>query len=176
MTGRRRDTSSFLRPIASLMVEALGLTPPTPDQPGHWTTQGGFLTVSADLIKDGFKNTGDQFRALISFNPRDTQTITDERIRKLYPNYDAMPQEKRRQVWARILQVGKHARTERVAEIVKDLEGRGVELPVHSLQVHRVSYTFFATVNLELLKALVALHQQGYEELRKIHISQVTAF
>lgn len=172
----KRDTSSFLRPLAQLMVDELGLTPPTPEQPGHWTTPTGFLTVSTALIKDGFQSKNDRFRALVSFHPRDTQTVTNERIRKLFPSYDEMPQEKRRQVWARILQIGKHARTERVSEIIRELEQKGIDVPVQSLQVHRVSYTFFVTVDLDLLKALVELHQDGYEELRKIHISKVASF
>src|SRR5262245_14984879 len=125
----RRDTSSFLRPIAHLFVDSLGLSSPTPEDPGHWKTADGFLVVSAGLIKDGFQKPNDRLRALIAFHPRDTQARTRARIEERFPQYATLDQEAKRAMWPRILNVGKVVRTERVQAIVQELEDKGVALP-----------------------------------------------
>jgi len=170
----RRDTSTFLRPVANELVEALELEAPTTADPGFWKTADGLVWVNAGLIKDGFTERDERLRVLISFDPKDLQNVAKERMRKEFPSYDDMDSTARRAVWARILQIGKQARAERVAQIVKDLDALGVDLPVHNLVVHRVSNTFFATVDLEILSRLAELHRDGvYTELRRINVQQV---
>jgi hypothetical protein len=172
-----RQSTNFLRPLAHLLVDALGLEPPTTLDPGHWKTPDGFITVSTSLIKDGFTDRGTPLRALIAFEPRDAQQKAKKNIQARYPDYERMPPEERRGVWGKILLMTKEARKERVAEIVAELDRHGVDLPAHNIVVHRVSNTFFATVNLEILEQIQALRRaHGYDELRRINIEKPAVF
>lgn len=172
----RRDTSAYLRPVAQALVNALELRPPTTTDPGHWKSADGFVAISTALIKDGFTGPEQKLRALVAFHPRQTQEVVQQRIRREFPKYDTMTQEERRSHWSRILQIGKQARTERVSEILRELEARDIELPVHNLVVHRVSHTFFVTLDLPLLERLVALRASGFDELKRIHIEKASSY
>ena len=162
----------MLPPEAGALVETVGLRPPTAAEPGYWRTADGFVVINAGLLMDGFAGEPIHLRALVSFDPRDAQKIAKERMRNEFPDYDGMGTHERRSVWARFLQIAKQARTERVAQVVAELSNLGVELPVHDIVVHRVSNTFFVTLDLDTLSRLVALRADGYAELRRIHVEK----
>jgi hypothetical protein len=173
----RRDTSNVLRPVANDLVEALELAPPTASDPGHWKSPDGFITMSSSLIKDGYTGPGCRFRALIAFDPKDAPQNAKAKIAREIPNYESMPVEQRRAAWSQVMQLTKQARVERVAEIIEGLDiDHDIEIPVHNIQVHRVSNTFFATVDLEVLQGLVALRKKGWDALRRINIENLAEF
>lgn len=173
MAPEQYHRSNFLRSEAQELVDALGLEPPTTDDPGHWKTPDGFITISTSLIKDGYTDRGNSLRALIAFEPRNAQRIAKKRVQEEFPGYDEKPVEERRAIWRRILQITKQARKERVADIVTELDQHGIDIPVHDIIVHRVSNTFFATLDLATLEQIQTLREEnGYDELRRINIEK----
>lgn len=165
----------MLPPEAKALIEAVGLRRPTTAEPGYWKTDDGFVVVNIGLLMDGFAADPIQLRALVSFDPRDAQKIAKQRMHNEYPDYDNMDTNSRRSVWRRFLQIAKQARTERVAQVVTELNDRGIELQVHDIVVHRVSNTFFVTLDLDTLSRLVTSRADGYVELRRIHIEKAVS-
>ena len=74
----------------------------------------------------------------------------------------------RRKQWAFIMKTGKKLRTERVNKILYWLDANGIEIDANKVQVHRVSNSFYATVNLKALKQILKLRGQRRFPLRRI--------
>lgn len=168
----RRETRSALSYTAQMLVDALGLLPPRASEPGYWKTPDGSVAVSAGLLKYGFKDVEQPLRVLVSFEGRDVQSRVRQRVKEAVGDPRTMTPEERRQNWFQVLRIGKEVRTERVAEIVAELEQVGIELPTESIVVHRVSNTFFISLTLETLRRICQLRALGFNEIRRLHLEQ----
>jgi len=172
---RSRVPARSSRSVTQRLVDRCDIRPPRAKDPGHWRTHDGFVSINAGIIMDGLAP-GQGLRALISFVPGDIQSRIRERIRAEIPDFDRLSDVERQAVWGRVLRIGKDVRTDRVVEIVKDLDQRGIDMAVHSLVVHRVSNTFFVTLSPATLQELIILRAQGYPHLRRITVETTSAF
>ena len=166
-----RDTSSVLTTAARKMEQALGLKPPRSDDPGYWKTPDNFISISAGLLKYTYKSIEDTFRVLISFEPRYVEKLQKAIFDRELPDYDQLPQEERRNLWGRVLRLRKQARAERINHILDELEEAGVPVARGSIEVHRVSHTFYAEIDLRTLYRINKLQRDhGFKEFRRILI------
>lgn len=172
--GTTRRTGRILRPAATALVESLGLCAPNAERPGHWQTADGFIAVNAGLIKEDFQDADDLLRVLVTIEPRDVQETTRSEIAKEFPDYKGMANDRRRSVWSRMLHISRLCRTRRVGELLNELLCLGVVIDRASVEVHRVSSSFCATVNMAILKNLLELYQnRSFLEIRRIDVERI---
>jgi hypothetical protein len=169
----RRETRSALSLTAQMMVDALELLPPRASEPGYWKSADGSVSVSAALLKYGFKEVGQALRVLVSFEGRDVQSRVRQRVKELVGDPKLMTTDERRDNWFQVLRIGKDVRTERVSEIVQELEAAGVEIPTETITVHRVSNTFFVSLTLETLRQICLVRKHGFGDIRRLHLEQL---
>ncbi len=171
----RRDTNSYLRPIAHALVEALDLQPPTPSAPGYWTRKDGFASVSAGIIKHDLRHATDRVRALLTFDASGVQDLVDQRLLEFFPDPEQLDSKKRRDRWARAMIVAKQVRRERVQFILRELSASGVSMDADSVVVHRVSCTFFGILSLRDSQRLLRLAKRGYTGIKKMKIDDIAS-
>lgn len=172
-TLTKRDTASYLRPIAQALIDALGLEPPITQAPGYWRRSDGFAQVSAGVIKHDLRHATDRMRALLTFDTTGIQPVVARRLAEFFPHPDQLGGRQRRERWSRSMMICKEVRRERVRIILRELSKEGIGIDPDSIVVHRVSSTFFGVMSLRDSQRLVRLSRRGYRGIKKIKVDEV---
>lgn len=163
-------TGSSLKPVAEAIADGLGLLPPCAQDPSAWRSEDQFIAVDSGLLRHDIRHVGQPVRALISFDAHGIRELARDRVRQEFPDYDNLDGDARRELWRKVLRLSKRVRTERVREILAELESHGIYLEPESITVHRVSSTFSLSLTFNQLLAMRRLQQMGYTKIRRIGV------
>ncbi|MFC1610777.1 hypothetical protein ACFL6C_07455 [Myxococcota bacterium] len=169
MTSLR--TATELSFTGQLIANALCLNPPSTRDPGYWKTEDGFIAINSGLLKSSYRNLTHELKALITFEADGAKRATQLRIRA---EVDSQVDDEKEQFYHR-LRIAREERKRCVIGILKHLARFGIRVPIDTMTVHRVSYSFFLKLDLRTLRRLCKLKARGYRGLRRIRIDTLYA-
>jgi len=153
----RRESTTGLTPVAERAVRDLELRRPQVNTPGHWSSESGDLCISTAVLKYALTRIDTPLRALLSFAPGDMEQKRVQLLDQVLPNRGAMNSQEVKRSWGKTLKIRAQARQQRVHDILQELSAAGVNLDPNTIEVHRVSNTFYANVTLQSLRRLQQL-------------------